>query len=274
MHQGRIVQSRSKESIIKEAKLVSEMKDFKGTITDVGGPTANLYMAKCPLWDKKGFCQDKQCLIPKKCEMLKLGYRKSIELYKTILTLPRVRHMFIESGFRYDLLIEKAHMDYLEHICKYHISGQMKVAPEHSVDSVLRIMNKPDFNVYETFVRKFKEINKKLNKDQYLVNYFISSHPGSALEHTLALSLYLIGRKIHPEQIQDFMPLPLTLSGCIYYIEKHPFTGEKIYVAKTFRERKMHRALIQYRNPGNRRLIRDALKLMKREDLIRKFMGM
>lgn len=274
MHQGRIVQSRSKESITKEAKLISEKKDFKGTITDVGGPTANLYMAKCPSWDKNGFCQDKHCLIPEKCEMLKLGYKESIELYKTILALPGMRHMFIESGFRYDLLIEKAHMDYLEHICKYHISGRMKVAPEHSVDSVLRIMNKPDFNVYETFVRKFKEINKKLNKDQYLVNYFISSHPGSTLEDTVALSLYLIGRKIHPEQIQDFTPLPLTLSGCIYYTEKHPFTGEKIYVAKTFRERKMHRALIQYRNPGNRRLIQEALKLIKKEPLIRKFICM
>ena len=272
MHQGRIVQSRSEASILREARCVTEGKDFKGTITDVGGPTANLYQATCSLWNKEGFCQDKHCLIPKKCKNLQLGYKRSIGLYNTILRLPKIKHLFMESGFRYDLLTEDKSMAYLEQVCRYHVSGQMKVAPEHSVDKVLKIMNKPDFATYEAFVKKFREVNKKVRKEQYLVHYFISAHPGSTLEDTLELSLYLMRRKIHPEQIQDFMPLPLTLSGCIYYTEKHPLSGEKVYVPKTFRERKMHRALIQYRNPANRKFIHEALRILKNEHLLGLFM--
>ena len=271
MHQGRIIQSRNKNSVIKEAKLLSAMTDFKGTITDIGGPTANLYGAECTRWNKDGACQNKHCLIPTKCKNLSLGYTKSIALLREILALPKVKHVFIESGIRYDLLTDKDSTEYLTCICKHHISGQMKVAPEHSVDRVLKIMNKPTFDVYDIFVNKYKEINKALNKNQYLVNYFISAHPGSTLEDTLSLALYLMKKKIHPEQIQDFTPLPLTLSGCIYYTEMQPFTGEKVYVPKSFQERKMHRALIQHENPRNAETLREALKTLNKEHLFKQF---
>jgi uncharacterized radical SAM protein YgiQ len=271
MHQGRMVQSRSRTSILNEAKALIERKDFKGTISDVGGPTANLYASQCSQWNNAGTCKDKHCLIPQKCEHLKLGYDQSIRLYEDLLRLPKVKHVFLESGLRHDLLIDTT-SKYLEHICRHHVSGQMKVAPEHSVYHVLQAMNKPDFKVYETFAGRFRDINRRIGKNQYLVNYFISAHPGCSLEDTLELSLYLAKRKIHPEQVQDFIPLPMTVSGCMYYTEKHPFTGKTMHVTKTFRERKMHRALIQYRNPSNRRYIREALKQMGKDDLMRYFL--
>ncbi len=244
MHQGKIIQSRSAGSIVEEAKKVSEMKEFRGTIADVGGPTANLYRAECRLW-KQGGCGKRDCLVPDKCGMLKLGYRQCIDLYKAIMALPGVKHMFIESGIRYDLLVDDASTDYLEHLCRHHISGRMKVAPEHAASSVLRIMNKPDFRVYERFVERFREMTKRTGKDQYLVNYFIISHPGASVEDEQVLSSYVRKRGMHPEQVQDFTPLPLTAAGCMYYTGEHPFTGEKLYVAKDFQERKRRRALIQ-----------------------------
>jgi uncharacterized radical SAM protein YgiQ len=271
MHQGRIIQSRSKRSIINEAILISERPEFKGTITDIGGPTANLYKATCTLWKHTGACQDKHCLIPEKCKNLTTGYKEGMELYSQILSVNKVKHAFIESGIRYDLLIDKDSSEYFKYLCKHHISGQMKVAPEHSADHVLKIMNKPAFDVYDKFVIKYNEINKTLNKKQYLVNYFISSHPGSTLEDTLSLAMYLMKRNIHPEQIQDFTPLPLTLSGAMYYTGIHPFTNEQVHVPKTFRERKMHRALIQYGNRKNRQIIREALKIMHKEHLFNQF---
>ena len=273
MHQGRIIQSRSKASILNEAKALTERKDFKGTISDIGGPTANLYASQCSQWENEGTCKNKHCLIPKKCQNLKLGYDQSIKLYEDLLKLPKVKHVFLESGIRHDLLIDDKTSKYLEHICRYHVSGQMKVAPEHNVRHVLQTMNKPDFKVYETFVGKFRNINQRIGKNQYLVNYFISAHPGCTLEDTLELALYLAQRKMHPEQIQDFIPLPMTVSGCMYYTEKHPFTGKKIYVAKTFHERKMHRALIQYWNPSNREYVREALKSLGKEDLVQLLYG-
>ena len=271
MHQGRIVQSRTEESLVREARTLTEQKSFRGTISDIGGPTANLYKAHCPLWDDRGACRDRSCLTPTKCRKLKLGYREDMKLYNAIMKLPKVKHLFIESGLRYDLLIDKDTGEYLEHICRHHISGQMKVAPEHSIDHVLKIMNKPSFHLYEQFAERFKETNKRVGKAQYLVHYIISAHPGSTLEDALQLSLSLIKKGIYPEQIQDFMPLPLTLSGAMYYTGEHPLTGEKVYSAKTFRERKMHRALIQYRYPNNKILVREALTLLKREDLMGKF---
>jgi uncharacterized radical SAM protein YgiQ len=270
-HQGKIIQSRSKESILKEAKIISRGKDFKGTITDIGGPTANLYQVNCFKWQKEGFCKDKGCLSPAKCKSLKLGYNQSLELYKKIRQIPGVKHVFIESGFRYDLLIEDYAQKYLENLCKFYISGQMKVAPEHCEDTVLKIMRKPRFVLYEKFISKFNRINKGLDKRTYLVNYFISAHPGSGLKDALKLALYLIKMKMHPQQIQDFIPLPMTLAGCIYYTEKDPLTGERVYVARTFRERKMQRALIQYRNPNNKTLIKEALKQLRVSHLLKKF---
>lgn len=260
MHQGRIIQSRSKGSILKEAKLITEMEDFRGTITDIGGPTANLYMAKCILWDKKGTCTDRKCLIPERCKNLKLGLKESIQLYREVLSIPKIKHVFIESGIRYDLISGKDSEEYLTLLCKNHISGQMKVAPEHCINRILKLMNKPTIESYEMFAKKYSEVKKRLKKDQYLVHYFITGHPGSTLEDAYAMSIYLKKRNIYPEQIQDFIPLPMTASGCMYYTEKDPFTGEGLYVAKTFRERKMHRALIQYKNPKNIHLIHEAEK--------------
>jgi uncharacterized radical SAM protein YgiQ len=271
MHQGRIIQSRTEESLVREARALTEQKTFRGTINDIGGPTANLYKAHCPLWDDRGACRDRSCLTPTKCKKLRLGYREGMKVYNAIMKLPKVKHLFIESGLRYDLLIDKETVEYLEHICRHHISGQMKVAPEHSIDHVLKIMNKPSFHLYEQFAERFKETNKRIGKAQYLVHYIISAHPGSTLEDTLQLSLSLMKKRIYPEQIQDFMPLPLTLSGALYYTGEHPLTGEKVYSAKTFRERKMHRALIQYRYPNNKGLVREALTMLKREDLMEKF---
>jgi uncharacterized radical SAM protein YgiQ len=268
MHQGRIIQSRSPASVLREARLLSECSDFKGTITDVGGPTANLYMARCSRWAKEGACAQRQCLIPRKCGNLELGYRETMKLFRSILDLPRVKHVFIESGVRYDLLSGGGdEATFLEQICTHHVSGQLKVAPEHTQDRVLGLMNKPRFAVYEEFAKKFKEANRCLKKRQYLVNYFISAHPGSSLRDALDLSLYLMRRGISPEQIQDFMPLPLTASGSMFYTGKDPFTRKDVYIPGGLRERKMHRALIQWRNPKNRDLIQEALKILKREEL-------
>lgn len=273
VHQGRIIQSRSAQSILAEAANLTEQGDFKGTITDVGGPTANLYGARCPSWTGRGTCPDKRCLTPERCNNLSLGYKKGLALLRDMMKLPGVSHVFIESGIRYDLLTDDRASHYLEQVCRYHVSGQMKVAPEHSVRHVLKLMNKPDFEVYETFVRKFNDTNRRIGKKQYLVNYFISAHPGCTLADTLDLSLSLMKRGIHPEQIQDFIPLPMTVSGSMYHTEKNPFTGEPISVAKTIHERKMHRALLQYWNPSNRRYVQEALKRLRRRDLLKSFLG-
>ena len=272
MHQGRVVQSRSSASILSEARSLAQRQDFKGTITDVGGPTANLYMATCSLWQTKGGCQSRHCLMPEKCQNLHLAYEESMRLYRELLTIPKVKHVFLESGIRHDLLIDNKATKYLEHLCRHHVSGQLKVAPEHNISHVLKMMNKPDFKIYEAFVRKFRDMNQQIGKNQYLVNYFISAHPGCTLEDTLELALYLAKRKMHPEQIQDFIPLPMTVSGCMFYTEKHPFTGEHVYVARTFHERKMHRSLIQYKNPSSRKYIHEALKKLGKEPLLRYFL--
>lgn len=230
--------------------MVSEMKGFKGTITDVGGPTANLYRARCPVWEKKGGCAERDCLVPQRCRTLKLGLCEAISLYRAILGLPKVKHMFIESGLRHDLLVNEEAEEYLEHICRHHVGGQMKVAPEHASSRVLRLMNKPGFHAYERFVQRFREMRERTGKDQYIVNYFISAHPGATLKDEGDLASYLRERHMRPEQVQDFTPLPLTLSGCMYYTERHPLTGERMHVAKSFQERKAHRALIQGAGPA------------------------
>ncbi|MEW5759046.1 MAG: YgiQ family radical SAM protein [Candidatus Omnitrophota bacterium] len=243
-HQGRIVQSRSHASILKEVKLITRQSYFKGTISDVGGPTANLYSAECDRWRKEGFCKDKKCLIPQKCFNLKLNYDKCLNLYGKIKNIHGIKHVFIASGFRYDLLIEKYAVKYLSELCKYYISGQMKVAPEHAADNVLEIMNKPHFKIYEKFVHKFEQINKNLKKRCFLVNYFIIAHPGTTNNDAFILKEYLRRKHIHPEQIQDFIPIPMTLSAAIYHTAKHPLTGYSIYIPKTFQERKLQRVMI------------------------------
>ena len=222
LHQGRMVQSRSRESLVREARLLSERDDFRGTITDIGGPTANLYAASCSRWQEKGACEKKSCLTPARCKNLKIDYKKSIELLRSISRLPGIKHAFIGSGLRYDLLNDEGAAEYLEEISSRHISGQMKVAPEHMVDRVLALMNKPAGREYEKFVRKMESLNRGREKKCYLVNYFISAHPGATLADALRLAQYLIQRGMHPEQVQDFIPLPMTLSGCMYHTGMHP----------------------------------------------------
>ena len=272
LHQGRIVQSRSEASIIREAAALSKRADFHGTISDVGGPTANLYGASCKKWEQSGACLKRHCLTPTPCKQLDPGYQKSLSLLKKLISLPGINHVFIESGLRHDLLVDDSSRAYLEAVCKQHVSGRMKVAPEHSSPHVLKLMNKPEFPVYEKFCRLYRSISKKLEKEQFLVNYFISAHPGCSLEDTLSLALKLKELGIHPEQIQDFIPLPMTLSGAMYYTEKDPFTGKKLHVAKTYQERKMHRALMQYKNPKNTPFVREALKVLRQENLIPQLM--
>ncbi|HEY3276600.1 MAG TPA: YgiQ family radical SAM protein [Syntrophorhabdaceae bacterium] len=269
VHQGKIIQSRSPGSILEEAMALSRNEEFKGTITDIGGPTANLYGARCSRWARDGGCGKKECLVPTKCAMLKLGYRESIDLYKSVMAIPGVKHLFIESGIRYDLLCDDDSAEYFEHLCRHHVGGQLKVAPEHASPAVLRAMNKPSFDKYEIFVEKFREIKRRVKKDQYLVNYFISAHPGATLEDEEILSSYLRRRGMHPEQVQDFTPLPLTPAACMYYTEENPFTGEKVFVAKTFQERKLHRALIQHHTPSHKPLVAKAMQSLSKKDRLK-----
>ena len=244
-HQGRMIQSRSKESLLQEVRTIAALKEFRGTITDIGGPTANLYGATCEQWEHSGTCRTKQCMMPAKCPSLKLGYQKTMELWKEVMAVPKVKHLFIQSGLRYDLLVEKESDAYLEALCRSHVSGQLKVAPEHFSDAALKQMNKPSFKVYERFAERFKAMTRKAGKDQYLVNYFISAHPGCTDGDARQLAAYLEANRMHPEQVQDFMPLPMTVSTCMYYTGKNPLTGEVVPVAKTYKERQFQRELIQ-----------------------------
>lgn len=271
LHQGRIVRSRSIESIVDEVRTIAADLRFKGTITDIGGATANLYMAECEAWQTRGACRGKRCLTPRTCSNLELGYEKMITLWKALKKVPGVAHVFVGSGVRYDLLLDRSSDVYLRELCAAHVSGQLKVAPEHCVDPVLDLMAKPRFAAYEKFVERFEQVNRSLGKEQYLVNYFINGHPGSGLEDALRLSLYLKKRHIYPEQIQDFIPLPMTLAGAMYYTGRDPATDKPIHVARTYRERMMQRALIQYKHPAYRKFVLPALRELGREDLARTF---
>ena len=271
LHQGRIIQSRSIQSIAREIAAIAEDRKFRGTITDIGGPTANMYMARCLSWGKTGACRNKRCLVPEKCKNLTLGYKHSIRLWSELKKIPRVKHVFVGSGVRYDLLIDRSSDEYLHELCASHVSGQLKVAPEHCTVSVLELMGKPVFAKYEKFINRFETVNKRLGKKQYLVNYFIASHPGAHLEDALELAVYLAKNHIHPEQVQDYIPLPMTLSGSMYYTEKNPLTGKHLYVAKTHSERAMQRALLQYKNPQNKKHILRALKILRKENLKKLF---
>ena len=271
LHQGRIVQSRSPDSILEEVRILSERPDFKGTITDIGGPTANMFLAVCKEWNRNGACKGRQCLMPSKCKDLSIDYKKTIRLWEAVRKLPKVKHLFIGSGLRYDLLADKEAAEYLKELCRHHISGRLKVAPEHTEDPVLKLMNKPSFGAYEEFTTKFNIANTAVNKKQFLVNYIISGHPGCTLEDSLNLSLALMKKHMHPEQIQDFIPLPMTMSGCMYYTGKDPLTGRSLYVARGLRERKLQRALVQYDNPDNRRYVIEALKKLGKMDLSKLF---
>jgi uncharacterized radical SAM protein YgiQ len=270
LHQGRIVSSRSPESLLREAQALAGRPEFRGTITDIGGPTANLYAASCPLWEKRGSCDGRQCLMPEKCPSLKLGYRKALQLFRAVRRLPGIRHVFLASGFRHDLLLGPEAEEYLEEVLRHHVSGQLKLAPEHSADPVLEAMGKPPFSIYERFLEKLAEVGRRIGRRFYVVNYFISAHPGCGLKEALALALALNQRGMSPEQIQDYLPLPMTAAGAMYHTGVHPLTGRRVYVPRSPEERRLQRALLQPRNPASPPLIRKALKLLGREDLERR----
>ncbi|OQA57540.1 MAG: hypothetical protein BWY42_00530 [Candidatus Omnitrophica bacterium ADurb.Bin277] len=246
-HQGRIIQSRSPASILEEAKKLAKRPDFKGTITDIGGPTANLYGADCDLWARQGACREKQCMMPEKCKNLKLGYARTVALWNDVLKIPGVKHLFVQSGLRYDLLAGNESDDYLRALCAKHVSGRLKVAPEHCDSGVLRVMNKPGLEKYHKFVERFERFSREAGKKQYLVNYWISAHPASGRREAEKLARYFSKEGIHPEQIQDFLPLPMTVSGAIYWTGEHPFSGEKIFSARTYKEREAQRLMVQPR---------------------------
>lgn len=267
-HQGRTVQSRSHKSIINEAKEIIWDKDFKGYIHDVGGPTANFRHRACNKQKKHGVCKKKQCLYPKPCEQLKIDHKDYTKLLRSLRDIPEIKKVFVRSGIRYDYLIYDKDETFFKELCEHHVSGQLKVAPEHISDVVLEKMGKPKKNIYERFVKKYEEINKKLNKNQYIVPYLMSSHPGSSIKEAIELAEYLRDINYTPEQVQDFYPTPSTLSTCMYYTELDPRTMKKVYVAKKPKEKAIQRALIQFKNPKNYDLVLEGLKMGKRMDLL------
>ncbi|AFM42126.1 uncharacterized radical SAM protein YgiQ [Desulfosporosinus acidiphilus SJ4] len=267
-HQGRIIQSRSPESIIQEAEQMTWNSRFKGYIHDVGGPTANFRRPSCQKQLTKGTCSHRQCLFPKPCENLEHDHEEYLSLLRRLRNLPRVKKVFVRSGIRYDAVLADKTTKFIRELCEHHVSGQLKVAPEHVSDEVLRYMGKPGKKVYEKFVQRFKEENKQLGKKQYLVPYLMSSHPGSTLKEAIELAEYVRDMGVNPEQVQDFIPTPGTLSTCMYYTGIDPRTMENVYVPRSMHEKAMQRALIQYRNPKNYELVEEALRRSHREDLI------
>lgn len=267
-HQGRVLQTRSHESIIKEAELMTREKDFKGYIHDVGGPTANFRHRACEKQIEKGVCTGKQCLFPKPCPNLKVDHSDYLSLLRELRNLPNVKKVFVRSGIRFDYLMADKDNTFIKELCKYHISGQLRVAPEHIADEVLSMMGKPQNSVYEAFVRRYQKVNKKTGKEQFLVPYLMSSHPGSTLESAVKLAEYLRDLGYMPEQVQDFYPTPSTISTCMYYTGVDPRNMEKVYVPVNPHEKAMQRALMQYRNPANYELVKEALIKTGRTDLI------
>ena len=267
-HQGRVVQKRSKASIVREVELFLQDKDFKGYVHDVGGPTANFRNPSCKAQSKVGVCKDKTCMGHKPCDNIEVSHTEYLDLLRTLREMEGIKKVFIRSGIRYDYLMMDRSDEFLHELVKHHVSGQLKVAPEHTEEKVLKLMNKPSFEVYEKFKEKFDNITKKLGKKQYLVPYLISSHPGCTLKDAVRLAEYLKSIGYMPEQVQDFYPTPSTKSTCMYYTGINPDTMEEVFVPKTFMEKKMQRALLQYRKKENYTLVREALILAGRKDLI------
>ncbi|MCL2254671.1 MAG: YgiQ family radical SAM protein, partial [Lachnospiraceae bacterium] len=267
-HQGRSIQSRSHESLIKEAEILINDKDFKGYIHDVGGPTANFRRPSCEKQLTKGVCADRQCLYPKPCPNLSVSHNDYLQLLRKLRKLPGVKKVFIRSGLRFDYLMADRDTGFFSELVEHHISGQLKVAPEHIADAVLCLMGKPSNRIYEIFAAKFKDLNDQKDKKQFLVPYLMSSHPGSNLKEAIALAEYLHNHGIHPEQVQDFYPTPGALSTVMYYTGLDPRDLKSVYVCRNPHEKAMQRALIQYRNPKNYDLVREALTSAGREDLI------
>ena len=267
-HQGRRIQVRSQESIIKEAELIIKDPDFKGYIHDVGGPTADFRHTACEKQLKYGVCANKQCLFPKPCANMNADHSDYITLLRRLRALPGVKKVFIRSGIRFDYVLADKKDHFLEELCKYHVSGQLKVAPEHICDSVLKLMGKPENQVYEKFAKAYRNMNKKLGKKQYMVPYLMSSHPGSHLKEAIALAEYIRDLGYMPEQVQDFYPTPGTISTCMYYTGINPLDGKPVYVAKKGRDKAKQRALMQFKNIENYDLVKEALIEANRRDLI------
>lgn len=267
-HQGRIVQVRSHESLLKEAKDMTKDEEFKGYIHDVGGPTANFRHPSCAKQMEHGVCTNRQCLFPAPCRNLDADHSDYVSLLKKLREIPGVKKVFIRSGIRFDYLLADRKKDFLRELCMYHVSGQLKVAPEHVADPVLSLMGKPERRVYDSFVSAFGQMNRRLGKEQYLVPYLMSSHPGSTLKEAVELAEYCRDLGYMPEQVQDFYPTPSTLSTCMYYTGLDPRTMKPVYVPKSPHEKAMQRALIQYRDPKLRPLVYEALKKAGRTDLI------
>lgn len=268
MHQGRIIQSRSKESILDEVKLITKDKDFKGYIHDIGGPTANFYHPACSKQMEKGVCNNKECIGYNPCKNLEVDHSDYLDILREARKIEGVKKVFVRSGLRYDYIMYDKNKEFFEELVKYHISGQLKVAPEHVDDEVLYRMGKPSRELYDKFVDEYQRINKKFNKNQFLVPYLISSHPGSTISKAINLALYLRDIGHMPEQVQDFYPTPGTASTCMYYTGIDPFNNEEVYVVKNPHEKAMQRALMQYKLPRNYDLVYEALIKANRKDLI------
>ena len=267
-HQGRIVQTRSQESILEEARRFTKEQDFKGYIHDVGGPTADFRHPSCKKQMTKGICTNRQCLFPKPCKNLEADHEDYLELLRKLRKLPGVKKVFIRSGIRFDYVLRDPSPEFMDELIRYHVSGQLRVAPEHVSDRVLYYMGKPEHQVYEEFVRRFYKANEKYGMKQYAVPYLMSSHPGCTMKEAVKLAEYVRDMGFMPEQVQDFYPTPSTMSTCMYYTGIDPRTGEKVYVPRDPREKAMQRALLQYRKPENYELVREALEKAGRTDLI------
>lgn len=267
-HQGRILQTRSHESLIEEAKMMTKDPDFKGYIHDVGGPTANFRQPSCQKQLKYGVCKEKQCLFPRPCKNLNVDHSDYVKLLRKLRALPRVKKVFIRSGIRFDYVMADKNDTFFRELCQYHVSGQLKVAPEHVSDAVLKKMGKPENSVYRAFTEKYKKINKDLGMDQYLVPYLMSSHPGSRMKDAIELAEHLRDLGYMPEQVQDFYPTPSTISTCMYYTGVDPRNMQPVYVPKNPHEKAIQRALIQYRDPKNYDLVMEALRKEGRMDLV------
>lgn len=267
-HQGRIVQARSHDSILKEVETMKNDKEFKGYIHDVGGPTANFRIKACKKQERFGACKDRECMTPVKCKNLQVDHSDYVNLLRKIRKVEGIKKVFVRSGIRYDYAIYDNSDEFMDELCKYHVSGQLRTAPEHVSDSVLKLMGKPSISTYNKFVKKFNDTSKKINKEQYIVPYFISSHPGSTLKDAIELAEYIRDMGHIPEQVQDFYPTPGTMSTCMYYTGINPLTKEKVHVPKDKEERRMQRALLQYNKKENYDIVLKALMKENRYDLI------
>lgn len=267
-HQGKVIQSRSKASLVKEAEQLTADPDFKGYIHDVGGPTANFYRPSCTKQAHHGVCHHKACIGYEPCDALEVDHRDYLEILRTLRNLPKVKKVFVRSGVRYDYVLYDKDPTFFEELVEHHISGQLKIAPEHVDDTVLKTMGKPSSALYERFLKRYYELNERFNKQQFIVPYLMSSHPGSTLKSAIALAQYLKKTGQRVEQVQDFYPTPGTASTCMYYTGINPFTNASVHIPKSAREKAMQRALIQFDHPKNHRLVKDALLKAGRSDLI------